>query len=98
MARKTKAESEQAIEVHTDTGNPSPPAFRPVLPGAVPRIRTAKDARKLYGRLISQFTQGAVASEDARTLAYLLQGFIQSCTAAEIEERLDRIEKQERTA
>lgn len=92
MAKKQDIENAEAIEVYTDAGNPSP-SFRPVLTGNVPRIRTAKDARKLYGRLISQFTRGEVAGEDARTLAYLLSGFIQACAASEIEERVEALER-----
>lgn len=92
MAEKA-IEQPEAVTVYDDTGNPSPPAFRPVLPGKIPRIRTARDARKLFGRLISQFTKGEVASEDARTLCYLLTGYIQACATAEIEERLQALEK-----
>lgn len=91
MARKPPAEVNQALEVHADTANP--PLFRPVVSGPVPRIRTAKDAKKLYGRLISQFTQGEVASDDARTLAYLLSGFVQACAAADIENRIAALER-----
>lgn len=97
MARKRATEQAEAVEVYGDEENPSPP-FRPVIPGTIPRIRTAKDARRLYGRLISGFTRGEIASDDARTLAYLLTGYIQTCTAAEIEERIEALEKKEATA
>jgi len=93
MARKQATEQAEAVQVQTDAGNPSPPAFRPVIAGNIPRIRTAKDAKKLYSRLISGFCKGEIAGDDAKTLAYLLSGFIQTCTAAEIEERIEALEK-----
>ena len=92
MAREQAIENPEAVTVYADTGNPSP-SFRPVLGGKVPRIRNAKDAKKLLGRLISAFTKGETNSEDARTLAYLVQVYVQACVPAEIEERLDQYEK-----
>ena len=91
MARKPASDDAQAVEVYEGRGNPSP-AFRPVI-SAFPRIRTAKDARKAYGRIIAAFTRGELAGDDAKTLAYLLAGFLQSCTAAEIEERIEALER-----
>jgi len=91
MARKQAIETAEAVTVVTDAGNPSP-AFRPVLPGTIPRIRTAKDAKKLLGRIISGFTRGEVASDDAKTLAYLLSTYVQIHGAMEYEQRLEALE------
>ena len=92
MASKTPSEDAQAVGVYGGRGNPSPPAFRPVL-SAFPRIRTAKDARKAYGRIIAAFTRGEIAGDDAKTLAYLLSGYLQACTASEFEERIEALER-----
>jgi len=92
MARKQDIEHTEAVAVYGDEENPSP-AFRPVLPGKIPRIRTAKDAKKLLGRLISSFARGEVANNDAKDLAYLLSVYVTTCTAADIEERIEALEK-----
>lgn len=92
MARKQDTDRPEVIEAVADVVIPSPPAFRPVLSGNIPRIRTAKDAKKILGRLISSFTRGEVASDDAKTLAYLLSTFVQIHAAVEIEERLEALE------
>ena len=76
------------IEGATDAENPSPP----ILSGAIPRIRTARDAKKLLGRLIASFTRGEVHGDDAKTLAYLLSTFVQIGTAVEFEDRLEALE------
>lgn len=85
--KKRPSDSGEIIPVPHGMGNPSP-----ILAGTIPRIRTAKDAKKLLGRLISQFTKGTVQSDDAKTLAHLLSVFIQAHQAVDLEERLEQLE------
>ena len=92
MAPKRDTQNPEVVTVVTDGGNPPP--FRAVLSGNVKPPRNAKDAKKLYGRLISQFIKGEVANEDAKTLCYLLTGYIQACAASDFEERVDSMEKE----
>jgi hypothetical protein len=57
------------------------------------KIVDAKSAKRLFSRLITEFQKGTIKSRDAKDLAYLLVSFLQSCTQAEIEDRLERLEQ-----
>ena len=69
------------------------PGHYPILPGKPVMIRNAKDCRRLFGKMILGFQRGQIDSGNAKTLSYLLIGFLQSCTQADIEERLKNLEQ-----
>jgi len=65
------------------------------------KITGIKPARRLLAHIIYEFQRGAVRSEDARTLAYLLIKYgelYKMETLAEIEERLTKLEEANATA
>ncbi len=60
------------------------------------KITGIKPARRLLAHIIYEFQRGAVRTEDARTLAYLLIKYGELYkveTLAEIDERLTKLEK-----
>ena len=65
------------------------------------KITGIKPARRLLAHIIYEFQRGAVRTEDAKTLAYLLIKYSELYkveTLAEIDERLIRLEKVNATA
>lgn len=56
-------------------------------------VATIKDATKLMGRIIKQYQLGTITSEQAKTLSYLLQTYVNSFKMMEIEEQLTEYEK-----
>jgi len=55
--------------------------------------KTLNDAKTILSDLIAAYCRGAVVGESAKTLGYLLTVFVQLSTAADLETRLDKIEK-----
>ncbi len=65
------------------------------------KITGIKPARRLLAHIIYEFQRGAVRTEDAKTLAYLLIKYSELYkveTLAEIDERLIRLEEINATA
>lgn len=58
------------------------------------RYLKLKDIKRAYSKLIQDWCKGLILNEDAKTIAYLLTGYIQSVKQYEIEQRIDLIEKQ----
>ncbi len=52
-----------------------------------------KDVKRAYSKLTQDFMKGKITNEDAKTLAYLLSGYIQIIKDCEFEERLLKLEK-----
>ncbi len=76
-----------ALDIDTSHGNSSPHFLKP--------------ARRLLAHIIYEFQRGAVRTEDAKTLAYLLIKYSELYkveTLAEIDERLIRLEEINATA
>jgi hypothetical protein len=65
-----------------------------IPPFAQKPVRTAKDAKKMLGKLIHAFQFGHIDNMQARTLTYMLISFAQMVKDTEFEERLEAIEKQ----
>jgi hypothetical protein len=66
----------------------------PLFGGLKPvTVNDAKSARRLFSRLISGFQKGEIEGQAAKTLSYLLVSFLQACSDAEIERRMDALEK-----
>ena len=60
------------------------------------KITGIKPARRLLAHIIYEFQRGAVRTEDAKTLAYLLIKYGELYkveTLAEMDERIERLEK-----
>jgi hypothetical protein len=56
----------------------------------------AKDVRRAMSKLISQYCKGNVLNEDAKTLTHMFSTYIQILTATELEERLIKLEKNQK--
>jgi hypothetical protein len=65
-----------------------------IPPFAQKPVRTAKDAKKMLGKLIHAFQFGHIDNMQARTLTYMLISFAQMVKDTEFEERLEAVEKQ----
>ena len=64
-----------------------------IPPYAKRPIRTAKDAKKMLGKLIHAFQQGQINQDGAKTLCYLLISFVQIIRDGEFEGRLTKLEQ-----
>ena len=51
-----------------------------------------RDVKRAYSKLIQDWCKGLVLNEDAKTLAYLLAGYIQTVKQYEIEQKLNKLE------
>jgi hypothetical protein len=56
-------------------------------------VENIGDAKRTLGRLILAFQQGAIESQAAKTLCYLLVSFSAICKDHEMEKRIDELEK-----
>lgn len=56
-------------------------------------VKSAKDARRMLSRLISEFRAGEIEGTNAKTLCYLLQTYVNIQKDTEIEERILALEK-----
>jgi hypothetical protein len=65
--------------------------YPPLLPGKTIPIRTIKDAKRLFTKLISGFQKGQILGKDAKDLAYLLSAYLQTCNV-DLEERVKQLE------
>jgi len=57
------------------------------------RYLKVKDVKRAYSKLIQEYCKGTVLNEDAKTLGYLLAGFINTVKQYEMEKRIATIEK-----
>lgn len=73
-----------------ETGPPTPD--KPPVRRAVP-LRTARDARKLLGRLVNEVRRDEFDSQKASRIGYLVSVFLRSVETDEIAQRVDAIEK-----
>ena len=76
---------------NTDETGPLPPEKPPVR-RAVP-LRSARDARKLLGRLINEVRRDEFDAQKAARIGYLISIYLKSVETDELAQRLDRIEK-----
>jgi hypothetical protein len=84
--RKCVNSKGKLVPISSDAGN------LPLISGRVPRIRNAKDAKKLLARIIGAFCRGDVLGQDAKDLCYMLSTFAQLHAVAELEARLETLE------
>ena len=89
-AAKTSTEPEESLKLFV--GRPLD-GHPPLLPGKVVTVRCARDAKRLFTKLINEFQRGRILSREAKDLCYLLTGFMTACVNADLEERLERLEK-----
>ena len=66
--------------------------YTPLLRGRPVLVHSAKDARRLFSRLIMAFQRGEIENRDAKDRSYLLTGFLQSCVSAILEARVEQLE------
>lgn len=57
------------------------------------RYLKVKDVKRAYSKLIQEYCKGTVMNEDAKTLGYLLAGYIQTVKQYDLEKRILQIEK-----
>lgn len=57
------------------------------------RYLKVKDVKRAYSKLIQEYCKGNVSNENAKTLGYLLAGYIQTVKQHEFEDRINEIEK-----
>lgn len=60
--------------------------------GRLVSIRNARDAKRLYSKLLKYYQTGSVETGFAKTMAYLLQGYLQACHMNDIETRIKNLE------
>ena len=56
------------------------------------RVKNARSARRLMGKIILEFQKKTINSNDAKTLSYLVSTYLQACSVADIEERIKILE------
>ena len=57
------------------------------------RYLKVKDVKRVYSKLIQEYCKGNVPNDKAKTLGYLLAGYIQTVKQYEMDERITEIEK-----
>lgn len=88
MAQNEKQKQANALQVIDLKQTPGPgPMFNKIV-----RVRDARSARRLMGKIILEFQKKTINSEDAKTLSYLVSTFLQACTISDIEERIKFLE------
>lgn len=70
----------------------TPPGILQIFSKDVNYLKT-KDVKRAYSKLIQEFCKGNVKNDDAKTLAYLLAGYIQTVKQYELEVKIIAIEK-----
>lgn len=72
------------------------------LPQTPPRLKLftrdvkylkVKDVRRAYSKLIQDYCKGLVTNDDAKTVTYMLSGYLQLIRDVEFEERLQQLEE-----
>jgi hypothetical protein len=71
---------------------PPPPPEKAPVRRAVP-LRTARDARKLLGRLVNEVRRDEIDAQKASRIGYLIGIYLKSVETDELAQRLERIEK-----
>lgn len=71
-----------------DMPGPPAPLFK-----SITRVKTAMDARRLLSRVIAEYQRRTINGTDSKCLAYLVSVFLQSCSLADIEERIQVLEE-----
>ena len=57
------------------------------------RYLQVKDVKRAYSKLIQDWCKGLIQNDDAKTLAYLLAGYIQTVRQYEIEAQIRQLEE-----
>ena len=57
------------------------------------RYLKVKDVKRVYSKLIQEYCKGNVPNDKAKTLGYLLAGYIQTVKQYEMDERITELEK-----
>ncbi|MCL4510019.1 MAG: hypothetical protein M1470_02980 [Bacteroidetes bacterium] len=79
-------ESLQLVKTQSSNENPYP-----IIEGNL-KVRNLKAAKRLMSKLIEAFIAGRVTGNDAKTLAYLTSTYIEVAQAADLEDRLIKLE------
>jgi hypothetical protein len=88
-----KTNETEPDEVNLSQDNRLIPSLKTAL-----RVSSIRDASRLMARVVYEFQRLNISSENAKTLAYLLQCYINSFRMAEIEDEVLKLEQaQERT-
>lgn len=57
------------------------------------RYLKVKDVKRAYSKLIQEYCKGTIVNENAKTLGYLLAGYMQTVKQFELEKRIIELEK-----
>lgn len=88
MTQNEKQKSTKPVQVLNLPQTPGPePLFNKIV-----RVRDARSARRLMGKIILEYQKRSITGEDAKTLCYLVSTYLQACTVSDIEERVKNLE------